>query len=219
MKMGVGHLERENYPQALRELLLAEELDPEDALIQLNLGLTYIYRERFDLAEKHTRKALQLNPQLTDATVNLARILIERGRYDEASLFADRAGQDLTYASPEKPLMYKGIALFKMNQFPEARKVLSRSIEYQRDNCLSQNFFGRSLFEQNQHEKAADALDRAAAVCQRLQFDEPQYYAGLSYFQLGQNRKAENRLETLLKFYPNGRYSEKAKQMLEKIRR
>ncbi len=219
LQIGTSQLESGNYPQALSELLLAESLDPENAITQNNLGLTYFFRERSDLAEIHLRKALKLNSQYSDARNNLSRILIERGRYQEALKEAQIVHEDLTYPAPEKPLLNMGIAQFKLGQFQKAKATFQKTIEFQRDNCMAHSYYGRTLFELHDFVRAAESLDRAAGFCQRIQFDEPTYYSALSYFEIGQKQKAESRLEGLLKLYPQGKYADKAKSMLETIRR
>jgi len=219
LKIGTAHLNNDNYPQALNELLTAEQLDPNNPVIQNNLGLTYFFRERYDLADLHIRKALKLDPKYSDARNNLSRVLIERGHYTEAIQEAEIVSQDLVYGAPEKPLINLGMARFKMGQFEAAKKDFQKALDFQRDNCLAQSYYGRTLFEMKDYQRASEALDRAAGFCQRSQFDEPHYYSALSYYQLGEKAKAEARFESLLKLYPNGRYTDKAKTMLETIRR
>jgi type IV pilus assembly protein PilF len=219
LQSGTALLNEGNYPQALSELLTAESLDPENPTIQNNLGLTYFFRERNDLAESHIRKALKLHPEYTDARNNLSRILIERGKYQEAIQEAQAANNDLTYPNPEKPLINLGLAQFKLRQFEISKKTFQKAVEIQRDNCLAQSYYGRSLFELRDYRRAAEALDRAVGFCQRSQFDEPHYYSALSYFELGLNEKAEARFEELLKLYPQGKYVDKAKSMLDTIQR
>lgn len=219
LQIGTSQLQEGNYPQALSELLKAESLDPKNPLIQNNLGLAYYYRGRADLAETRIRKALTLNPGYTDARSNLARVLTERGRYIEAAREAELATEDLTYPHPEKPLINLGIALFKLGQYEKARKTFQKALDFQRDNCLAQSYYGRCLFELKQYRQSAEALDRAAGFCQESQFDEPQYYSALSYYELGEKSKAEYRLEGIIKLYPQGKYTDKAKSMLDTIRR
>ena len=216
---GTALLNDGNFPQALSELMAAESLDPDNPTIQNNLGLTYFFRERTDLAETHVRKALKINPNYTDARNNLSRILIERGKYHEAILEARAAINDLTYTNPEKPLINLGVAQFKLAQFENSKKTFQKAVEIQRDNCLAQSYYGRSLFELRDFRRAAEALDRAVGFCQRSQFDEPHYYSALSYFELGLNDKAEARFEELLKLYPQGKYVDKTKTMLDTIKR
>lgn len=219
LQIGTSQLQNGNLPSALQELLLAEKLDDENPYIQNNLGLTYFLRERVDLAEIHIRKALELQPNYSDARNNLSRVLIERGKYNEAATAAQIVIDDLTYQNPEKPQINLGIARFKMNQFDSARMAFLKAIDFSRDNCLANSYYGRSLFELKDYKKATDALDRAVGFCQRAQFDEPHYYSALAYFEVGQKSKSVARFEEMIKLYPRGKYIDKAKEMLETIRR
>lgn len=145
--------------------------------------------------------------------------MIERGQYTQAIVEAEKVIEDLTYPAPEKPLINKGSAYFKMNKFKDAKESFLKAVEFQRDNCLANSYYGRSLFELKDYRRAADALDRAVGFCQRSQFDEPHYYSALTYFELGQKEKSEARFEEMIKLYPQGRYIDKAKNMLETIQK
>jgi type IV pilus assembly protein PilF len=217
--VGTSQLQNGSYPQALEALLRAQSYDPTNPAIQNNLGLAFFMRERFDLAEKHIREALSLQPNYTDARNNLARVLIERGQYSQAIVEAQKVINDLTYASPEKGLINQGIAYFKLGNFSTAKENFLKALTFQRDNCMANSYLGRSLFEMKQYKSAAEALDTAVGFCQRMQFDEPHYYSAIAYFELGQKAKSENRFEELIRLYPQGKFSEKAKNMLEIIRK
>ncbi|PIS10732.1 MAG: hypothetical protein COT73_07710 [Bdellovibrio sp. CG10_big_fil_rev_8_21_14_0_10_47_8] len=219
LQIGTSQLNSGNYPQALQELLTAEDLDGDNPVIQNNLGLAYFVRNRYDLSEKHIRKALDQKSDYTDARNNLARLLIEKGQLDEAIKEAKSAAEDLTYTSPEKPMINLGLAYFKQGKFAEAKTHFLKAIDYQRDNCLANSYYGRSLYELKDKARAAAALDRAVGFCQRTQFDEPHYYSALTYYAMGQKDKAVARFEELIKLYPNGAYVDKSKIMLETIRK
>jgi Tfp pilus assembly protein PilF len=219
LRIGTSHLMNGNYPAALNELLLAESIDDTNPLIQNNLALAYFVRDRFDLAEVHVRKALKLDPAYTDARNNLSRILIERGRFQEAINEAKIVAKDLTYPEPAKPLLNLGMAYFKLGDFQSAQQELSKAIDFQRENCQAQSLLGRTFYELKNYARAADQLDRAVSFCQKSQFDEPHYYSALSYFQTGDVRKAEARMEEVIKLYPGGKYQERARAMLETMRR
>ncbi len=219
LRLGTSYMNSGNYPQALNELLIAEKLDSSDAVIQNNLGLAYYFRGRPDLAENHLKKALSLKADYTDAKNNLGRVLIDLDKSKEAIDILQQATADLTYPYPEKPLLNLGMAFFAVGNYSAATVSLQKSIQYQRDNCLAQNFLGRIFYEQKIYEKAAAQLDKAAGFCMKSQYDEPNYYGALSYYQVGQKSKAEARLEEIINLYPNGKYSAKAKSMLEIIRK
>lgn len=219
LQIGTSHLTNGSYPAAMNELLIAEKLDPKNPLIQNNLGLAYLVRGRADQALNHINQALALKPDYTDARNNQARILIDLGKYDEAIAAAQKTTEDLTFPSPEKPYFNIGLAYFKSERFEQAKAAFQKSLEFQRDNCLAHNFLGRSYYELRDYSLAAKQLDRAIGFCQNSQIDEPHYYSGLTYFQLGQQQRAEARLQETIKLYPNGEYRERALQMLETIRR
>jgi type IV pilus assembly protein PilF len=219
LQLGTSQLQSGNYPQALTSLLRAEKLDPESAVIQNNLGLAYYVREHFTEAEAHLRNAIKLQENYSDAHNNLGRTLIELGDYSQAVAELNIAAKDLTYPTPEKPLINLGVAYFKMKKYETAMTYLGKALNIQRDNCMAHNYYGRSLYELKSYPKAAQELDHAASFCQRTMFDEPLYYSALSYYEIGQRDLAMDRLGTLMKLYPNGKYIDRAKSMLEMMRK
>ncbi len=219
LRIGTGHLSSGNYPQALSEFMAAEKLDPNNAGIQNGLGLAYYFRNRLDLAEEHFRKSLEIEPNRSETRNNLGRALIDEGKLQEAVTEINKVVADLTYIAPEKALTNLGVAQFKLGQFATAKSTFGKALDYQKENCLAQSYFGRCFYELKDFKRSAETLDRAVGYCQRVLFDEPHYYSALSYYQLGQVSRAEARFEELIKLYPDGQYGEKAKSMLATIRR
>ena len=219
LQVGTSQLQNGNYPAAMASLLKAEQLDPSNPLIQNNLGLAYFVRDHFSEAEKHFEKAISLKHDYTDAKNNAGRTLIELNQFEEALKMLSDAEKDLTYPTPEKPLINIGIVYFKTSRYDLAKNYFAKALASQRENCLAYDYYGRSLYELKQFAAASDALDRAVGFCQPMQFDEAQYYSALAHFQAGNKEKAEARLEQLIKIYPRGKYKEKSKAMLETMRR
>ncbi len=108
---------------------------------------------------------------------------------------------------------------FNQKRFREARAQLIKSIDLQRNNCTAQTLYGRTLFELKDYVAAATSLDRAVGFCRGDILDEPQYYSALAYYQTGNFRKAEVRLEEITKLYSNGKYYDRARSMLETMRK
>ncbi|WP_413569103.1 tetratricopeptide repeat protein [Bdellovibrio sp. HCB117] len=219
LRMGAAQMESGNYPYALRDLLKAEELDPKNAATQNNLGLVYFFRERYDLAEKHLQKALELEPKYTEARNNLSRVLIEQGKYADAEKELRVVLADLTYPSPEKAYINLGLAKFNQKDFTGARTAFTKVLNANPDDCIGNTYFGRTFFETEDYARAAEALDRAIGFCQKSLYDEPHYYSALAYYRLGDKSKSVARFEELIKYYPTGKYREKAKGMLSLIRK
>jgi type IV pilus assembly protein PilF len=218
LKLGTSQIEAGDYPKALRNLLDAENIDPDNPYVHNNLGLVYFFRDHLPLAEKHLRKAISLDSKFTDAKNNLGRILTEKGDYKGALQILNEAFKDLTYDQPAKIIFNLGLVHFKQKNYLLARPQFEKAIQLGQENCLTENYLGRTYFENREYERATLALDRAVGYCQTIQFDEPHYYSALAYYQIGNKSKAEARLQEVLKLYSQqGRYQEQARSLLQTL--
>jgi len=215
MQIGTGYLSKGLYPQAMTELLRAEELDSTNPYIQNNLGIAYYVRARPKQAEAKFREAIRLEPRFSDAKNNLARALIDQKRYSEAIRLLQDVEGDLTYQFPEKTLSNLGMAYFEQGNYRKAGEYLERSMQIRRESCTTANYYGRTLYETKKIREAAQVLDQAIEYCRTTKFEDPIYFSAMSYFSLGEKEKTRARIEELLKEYPKSKYVAKAKGMLE----
>ncbi len=214
LQLGTSYLQAGDYPRAMAELLEAEKEDPDNPVIQNNLGLAYFVRERYEAAEKHLLLALKEKSDYSEARNNLARTYIEQGRFQDARDSAEKVLADLTYSNPEKAQINLGLSYFYEKNFEKALGYFSRATELRPDNCLAQNFLGRTWYEMKKYQKAGSVLDRASGICKRDLFEEPTYYGALSYYFLGEKKQAQIRLKELVQLYPQGKYTDKSKALL-----
>lgn len=218
LEMGTAYLVKRKYPQALRELLAAETNNPNDPLIQNNLGIAYFTLKKNATAVEHLKKALSLREDYSDARNNLGRVYIEMGLYDEAISQLQKVAKDLTYATPHKALVNLGIAYFHAGKLNEAKRKLLETLQIDRSNCLAHNYYGRTLLQQQQFVEASASLDKAINFCKELSFDEPHYYSGMAYLKLGQTKKAMARFNEIIELYPDGKFVDKSKDQLKSMR-
>lgn len=219
LRMGGSLLEEGNYSNALAALLKAQELDPDNPVILNNLGQVYFMKERCDLAEKQFKTAVSLQRNYTDAHNNLARVLIEEGKYSEAESELNLVLNDLTYSSNDRALINLGLLRFNTKDFPKSEAAFRSVLKIKSDDCIATSYYGRSIFEQKDYARATEVLDRAIGFCQKQLFDDPHYFSALAYYRLGDKNKSVARFNELVKYYPDGKYREKAKGMLELIRK
>ena len=102
MRMGVTYLDQRNLPMAMRELVKASELDPENAEVDMALGLVYQARGDMSKAEEHLRRAIGKKPDYADARNNLGVILAGRKAWDEAIREFEAAAANVMYTTPER---------------------------------------------------------------------------------------------------------------------
>lgn len=202
-------------PEALSELSMAEQLSPTNADVQNSIGLVYQMRGRPEQAEKRFRRALELAPRYTDVRANLARLYIDTGRYDKALKEIRIVEDDLTYPSPEKALILRGMVYFKKGDFGRAEPVLVRAYQAQRQSCLGAYFLGRTYYENKRFSEASQVLDQAIANCKGSKFEEPLFYSSLSHYGLGERMQAKARAEELISEYPKSPFAKKARALLK----
>lgn len=215
LQLGTSYLAKGAFPQALSELLKAEQLDPKNPLVLNNLGLAYFVRGKYKLAEDKFRQAIKVEPRFSDAKNNLGRLLIDTHRLPEAIRVLQEVEGDLTYENPEKTYSNLGMAYFESGDYTRAEEYLSKSLSIRRRSCTTADYYGRTLLEMKRLEQSAEVLDQAIEFCRDDHFEEPIYFSAMSYFSLGQKEKSRARLEELLKDYPKSKYVAKAKGMLE----
>lgn len=219
LRMGSSQFESGNFPAALSDLLKAEELDSTNPAVQNNLGLVYFMRQRYDLSEQHLRRALSLNKKYSEARNNLGRVLIEESKFTEAEKELQIVLDDLTYPAIDKAYVNMGLAQFNQKNYKDAKESFLHAMNVARDNCIANAYYGRTFFEMKQYDKAAPALDTAIGFCQKALYDEPHYYSALTYYRLGDKEKSMARFSEIVKLYPDGKYREKSKAMLDMLRK
>jgi Tfp pilus assembly protein PilF len=217
LRLGTSSLEKGNFPDALKDLLVAETLDSNNPLIQNNLGLAYYMRDRVDQAEVHIRRAIEIEPKFTDAKNNLGRVLIAKKKYSESKKILNEVLEDLTYPFQGKVYINLGLACFEETQFNDAKDYFLKAITFDRENCLAQNYYARTLLELKDFKRAITGFDKAEAFCSKQSFDEPAYFSAVTSYRMGDIYKAKLKFEALVD--KNSTYREKAEQMLEILRK
>ena len=212
--LGVKLLTQNKKEQALEQLLLAKELDPDNSLILNHLGLAYYLMKEFEHSIIELKSALNKKPDYSEAHNNLGRVYIDVKDFKRAQYHLNKAALDLTYAKKDKVWLNLGLSFFFQNKYKKSESYFLKSISMNRNNCLAYNYFGRSQVEQENFKKAAKALDQAIYHCRQRGFDEPHYYSAISFFRLGYKSKAIARLQESQKKFPNGPNRKKIDEMI-----
>ncbi|MBC7421005.1 MAG: tetratricopeptide repeat protein [Bdellovibrio sp.] len=214
MQIAVSHMQKENYPLALKELLIAQDLSPRNASIQANLGNVYFMRERYDLSEQHYKRAIALQPNFTDAKNNLARVYIETSQNRQAEVLLKEVLTDLTYVDFPRAQANYGILEFNRKNYKTAISYFKRSIERDRENCFTNVYLGRSYLELKETLLAVSQLEKSIAFCQPLEIEDAHYFSAIALYRNNQKDRAIFRFEELLKLFPSSKYVDRTQKML-----
>jgi tetratricopeptide (TPR) repeat protein len=82
---------KKRYDEAIREILVAAELDPLSTIIGTDVGVVYSHAERYEEAVEQFRKVLASDPDFVDAHVGLGRAYQFMGKYQDAIAAHKRA--------------------------------------------------------------------------------------------------------------------------------
>lgn len=213
------YIKSENYPAALKELLIAQETSPSSPVVQANLGLVYFMRERYELAQKHYLKAIALKSDFTEAKNNLSRVYIEIGQYKKAEQLLNEVLADLVFSDFPRAQANYGILEFRRKNYSNAIIYLKKSLEKDRENCYTHVYLGRSYLDMANAPFAISQLDKAIPFCEQINSDEAHFYLAIALYRNNQKDQSRFKFEELLRIFPSGYNAEKAQKMLELVKK
>ena len=132
LELGIDHLQNGRVALGLRDMLIAESLDPKNARIQLALAEAYKRKGRVEEAEQHLLRVLELHPPYHEARLMLSTLYIHSERYEEAIAQTGVLLDDPTFPGSWRALTNQGWAQFRLGLILEARRDLELSLEYNR---------------------------------------------------------------------------------------
>ena len=218
-EMAVNHLREGRTGIAIRELLAAHEIDPEDPWVHLALAEAYRLKAHHAESEHHLKRALALRPDLHAATLNLSALYIQVGRYDEAIELSRELLGDATFPAPWKALTNQGYALYKLERRAEAREILGQALEYH------ENFWPARLDlaildqDEGRHLEALEQLE--AVLAQKpgsIARAEVNYRMATIYISLGNRAKAVHHLSAAAETRPSGEWGKRSEDYLKRLR-
>ncbi|MBI5419310.1 MAG: tetratricopeptide repeat protein [Deltaproteobacteria bacterium] len=196
MHMGVTYLGQRNLPAAMRELIRASELDPENPEIDMVLGLAYRSRGDLGEAERHFRNAIEKKPDYADAHNNLGIVLSNLGRGDEALGEFEAAASNVLYPTPEW-------AYYNMGEEYRRRKNMRKAEEmYRRAISLNDRYSAPYLMlallqgDRGQWREAAGTLE--ACVAAAPSYAPAWLSLGRAYLSLGRQQDALHAFRNVL---------------------
>lgn len=215
--LGEAYLSEGNFTRALGELLKAERINPDDAILHNDLGLVYMAKEKFDMAIEHFEKAVQLNPDYSLAKNNLGSAYMVRQEWDKAIPILESVTSDLLYATPHYPQANLGWAYYNKGEYGKAQKHLKEALELKPDFFIAQLNLGRTYL-------ATGRLHRALSLFEKAAKSNPKNPSlllemGKSYRLLGDYNNARLALKGAIEYTEDSELALKASEELNKLYR
>lgn len=211
---GTQSLMEKEYTEALKNLLQANSMDPNNPEILNNLGMAYYFKGEKDLAVKHLKLALKINPDSSDAKVNLASIFFKDKNYSEAERLYKLVLKDLTYDKQARTLFNLGIIEFEAkNDLIAAENYFKRSLKEDSNYCPAYFQLGLTQFKRRQFNNALKNF-KEAGMGSCYETPAPHYYQALTQIELRQFDDARIKLDEIETRFKKSNFAIKAREKI-----
>ncbi len=190
--LGEAYMAEGNYTKALRELLKAEQMNPDDPYVHNDLGLTYLAKDNPEKAVEHFKKAVALNDDYSPAVNNLGSAYVALEKYDMAIECFEQVSEDLLYMTPHYPLSNLGYVYYMKGDYQRAERYYLEALEMKRDYPRALYGLGRVYLATGDLREAVRKLERAV---------EKAPDAAVFYMELGRAYTKAHRYNDALQAY------------------
>jgi type IV pilus biogenesis/stability protein PilW len=211
--LGEAYMAQGNHIAALRELLNAEKIIPDDPFVQYDLGLVYMALEKYALAEIHLTKAIAIKNDYTAAMNSLGVVLMKQKKWDAAiSLFQKTAG-NLVYATPHYPLSNMGWAYLGKGDYMRAETSFKKALKARPDFINAIHGLATTYLTTGRTHSSRQLLDKAISKYP----DSPVLHADLARTleMTGQYYEAKASWKQVIRLAPDSGLADEARQRLE----
>ncbi|NNL77851.1 MAG: tetratricopeptide repeat protein [Desulfobacterales bacterium] len=163
-RLGEEYLRLGKFRNALRELVKAEALYPDDYLLQDDLGLAYHYLGKQGLAISHFKKALEIKEDYAPARNNLGNAYAAQEDWDKAIEQYKIVSSDLIYATPEFPLSNLGFAYYQIQEYTLSEKYYKKALKVKPTFVNALHGLAKTYLATGQIAEAVARLEKAVKV-------------------------------------------------------
>jgi tetratricopeptide (TPR) repeat protein len=217
--LGLDHMDNGRFAQGLRDLLIAEHLDPTSPKIQVAVAEAYMHRGKAEEAEAHLLRAVEIYPGYHDARLNLAGLYLMTGRWEEAAVQSRILIDDPIFPGIWRGFTNLAVAQMRMGDIEGARENLELAIEFQPNYWPALLTLG--ILESDVG-RPAEAVSYFERVLQERMIPsaraEANYRMAEALVSLGNREKAVAHLKTAVVQSPEGEWGKKSEEYLKILR-
>ena len=213
--LGEALMSQGQYNEALKELLKAERLFPDDAYLHNDLGLVYLYKKKIELAIDHFSRAVSINPDYADAMNNLGIVYIENHDWDKAIGCLQKVSENILYATPHIPYANLGWAYYNKNQYDTSILYYEKALNLAPDFSIALRGLGRTYMAKGDIDRAIEILEKT--IQQAPRFTDAYYDLAKAYRMSFNYELAIKNYEKVISFAPHTPIANKAKTELDQL--
>ena len=163
-RLGEAYLQQGNFAGALKEFKEAEQKNPNDHLLQYDLGLLYALKERYDEAIVHYKKALELSPTYGAAMNSLGNAYAGKKEWDQAIFYYRKVINDILYATPHFAYTGLGNAYFYKGDLQRSEKNYLQALSIRPDFVRALQGLSETYIAMGRIPEAVERLEKAVRL-------------------------------------------------------
>ena len=214
-RLGIEFLKQRRYTDALKTLLEAEKIYPDDASLQNALGYAYMAKEQHHLAINHFKKAIQIRPEFSEAKNNLGVAYIHKKEWNKAIPYFEEITKDLLYNTPHIPLVNLGSVYYNKKNYALSEQYYLKSLRLRPNFDDALHGLGRTYLAMGKIPEALEKFEAAARISpnkSRLIFDLAD-----AYVRSKEIKKASEAYRKVIGLVPGTPLAEEASKKLKRI--
>ncbi len=216
MRLGDSMLREGRPTQALAELTMANDLDPNNPVIRNVLGIAYLEKGMVRPAINQFEKALYLDPAYVEVHNNLGTALLRDQRVKEAIAEFNKALENPMYPTPHFVQYNLGQAYFALKDFEKAREHYQEAVKISPNYSLAYHGLGLAWKASGNMQEAGEALKKAIEYAP--QFAQAHYDLGEVLVELKQTSLAVFAFREVVNLVPESELGKKARQRLKELK-
>ena len=216
-KLGEAYIKDQNYTYALRELFKAEELYPDDHILQNDLGIAYRMKGKADLAIRHFKKALKIKPDYAPAKNNLGAAYFDKKDWDAAIACYKEVAGNILYATPHFPLNNLGRAYYEKKAYKLSAKYYLEALEMEPKYVPALQGLGQTYIAMGRISEAVEALE--SAVKKAPEYARAYCYLGKAYRLSRKYNNAYAAYNKVLSLVPGTPLAAEAEKEIKKMKK
>ena len=200
--LGEAYIQEGNFSAALKELVNAEQLTPDDPYLQNDLGRAYMGKQHLNKAVFHFEKAISLKPDFAPAMNNLGAAYLAAEKWDKAIETLQILSENLFYGTPHFALSNMGYAYYNKKMYGQAEQKYLEALAIEPQFLIALRGLGNTYMAQGNMDKAISSFKKAVAAAPQY----PELHADLAkaYIASRQFEDALGEMKKTLELAPRG---------------
>jgi type IV pilus assembly protein PilF len=219
LNKGISYIEMGQYNNALKDLLEAEKIYPDNPKVHYYLGMSFHGKDMKDKAIEEFKKAIFLDEDYSEAHNYLGTLYSDRGLWDQAIEEFDKALNNPIYDTPSMALYNMAWAYYSKKDYKTAlakyQDALNKDPITRLRPQIEKNV-GLIYLDQD------NVLDAIRHFKKSLELDsslfDSQFLLGQCYLKIKDNKNAKKSFQAVIKLSPESSFGQRAKTYLQSLK-